>query len=72
MSRSRQQSQPRRVRGGAARSADAALDEACLLAELRLAVEGARTAAEERLARALPGWGDRLKQITARYGRGAR
>ena len=45
------------------------LDEACFLAELRLKVEGARTAAEEALARALPEWTDRLNTVCARMGR---
>ncbi|MBP7243084.1 hypothetical protein [Amaricoccus sp.] len=67
MSRNHPHVPTRRIRGAKARSPDAALDEACFLAELRLAVEGARTAAEERLARALPGWGERLKRISARY-----
>ncbi|MBP7000568.1 hypothetical protein [Amaricoccus sp.] len=67
MSRNDPHPSTRRVRGATAHSADAALDEACFLAELRLAVEGARTAAEERLARALPGWGDRMSRICARY-----
>jgi hypothetical protein len=58
---------PRRRR---AASGDAsALDEACFMAELRLAVEGARTAAEERLARRLPGWRDRLDQVCRRLAR---
>jgi hypothetical protein len=48
---------------------DAALDEACFLAELRLAVEGARTAAEERLARSRPDWSDRVDQLCARFAR---
>jgi hypothetical protein len=67
MSRTDPQAATRR----APRSADAALDEVCFLAELRLAVEGARTGAEERLARALPGWGDRMSRICARYAGGA-
>jgi hypothetical protein len=58
---------PRRPRGAVAR--DAALDEACFNAELRLSVEGARTAAEERLARGLPGWRDRLDRVCARLAR---
>ena len=45
------------------------LDEACFLAELRLKVEGARTAAEEALAHALPGWTDRVSAVCARMGR---
>lgn len=45
---------------------DAALDEACFLAELRLSVEGARTAAEERLRRRHPGWSERLDEVCAR------
>lgn len=45
------------------------LDEACFLAELRLKVEGARTAAEEALAHALPGWTDRVNAVCARIGR---
>ncbi len=53
----------------AATGAEAALDEACFLAELRLTVEGARTAAEERLAQAFPGWRDRLDRVCARLGR---
>lgn len=69
MSRTGPQTATRRTRGASAHSADA-LDEVCFLAELRLAVEGARTAAEEQLARALPGWGDRLKRISARYAGG--
>jgi len=43
---------PRRRRAGA----DPEIDEALFLAELRFAVEGARTAAEERLAALNPGW----------------
>jgi hypothetical protein len=57
----------RRVRVAAPE--DAALDEACFLAELRLAVEGARTAAEERLARRLPSLRDRLDKVCARFAR---
>lgn len=53
---------------GAAAAAEA-MDEACLLAELRLAVEGARTAAEERL-RNLPEWGEGMNRILARYAGG--
>lgn len=45
---------------------DAALDEACFLAELRLSVEGARTQAEERLLRRHPDWSERLGQVCAR------
>lgn len=67
MSRTNSHVPARRFRGVKSHSPDAALDEACFLAELRLAVEGARTAAEERLARALPGWGERLNRISARY-----
>lgn len=48
---------------------DDPLDEACFLAELRLKVEGARTAAEEALARALPGLTDRVTAVCARMGR---
>lgn len=44
---------------------DDALDEVCFLAELRLKVEGARTAAEEALARALPNWSARLDRFSA-------
>ena len=51
---------------GAAPVEDAALDEACFLAELRLSVEGARTAAEERLLRRHPGWSERLGEVCAR------
>lgn len=51
------------------RSGDDPLDEACFLAELRLKVEGARTAAEEALVRALPGWTDRVNAVCARIGR---
>lgn len=45
---------------------DAALDEACFLAELRLSVEGARTLAEERLVRSYPGLRDQLGLVCAR------
>lgn len=48
---------------------EAALDEACVSAELRRAVEGARTAAEEVLARSQPDWDARLGRICARFGR---
>jgi len=59
-------------RNGRCRAApreDAALDEACFSAELRRSVEGARTAAEEALARSLPDWDKRLGRICARWGR---
>lgn len=52
----------------AAPTSDAALDEACFLAELRLSVEGARTPAEERLVRRHPEWSDRLDRVCARLG----
>lgn len=45
---------------------DAAFDEACFLAELRLSVEGARTAAEDRLLRRHPGWSERMGEVCAR------
>ena len=45
---------------------DADLDEACFLAELRLSVEGARTLAEERLARRYPGLRERLGLVCAK------
>ena len=45
------------------------VDEACFLAELRLAIEGARTAAEERLAKRMPSLSDRLDQVCARLAR---
>lgn len=54
---------------GAAATAEA-MDEACFLSELRLAVEGARTSAEERL-RNLPEWGERMKRLHARYAGGS-
>jgi hypothetical protein len=43
-----------------------ALDDAILLAELRYAVEGARTQAEDRY-RCDPDWRDRLGRIHARW-----
>jgi gamma-glutamylcysteine synthetase len=46
---------------------DEALDDAILLAELRRAVEGARTGAEDLLRRYHPDWDDRLDRIYARY-----
>ncbi len=46
---------------------DPGLDEACFLSELRRAVEGAPTAAEERLARRDPDWMDRIGRISARF-----
>ncbi len=46
---------------------DPALDEACFLAELRRAVEGAPTAAEERMARRDPDWGRCFGRIAARF-----
>ena len=49
-------------------STDAALDEACFLAELRLSVEGARTPAEEKMAQRHPEWADRLDRVCARLG----
>ena len=45
---------------------DEDLDEACFLAELRLSVEGARTPAEERLARSYPGLSERLGLVCAK------
>lgn len=54
-------------RGEVAPTGDAALDEACFLAELRLSVEGARTAAEERLARRHKEWAERLDRVCARF-----
>jgi hypothetical protein len=53
-------------RGHAAPTGDSALDEACFLAELRLSVEGARTAAEERLAKRHTEWAERLDRVCAR------
>ena len=47
---------------------DPSLDEALFVAELRRAVEGTRTPAEELLARDSCDWGDRLDRIFARYG----
>jgi gamma-glutamylcysteine synthetase len=46
---------------------DEALDDAILLGELRCAVEGARTRAEDLLRRYHPDWSDRLGRIYARY-----
>jgi len=52
--------------GPAAPVPDAAIDEACFLAELRLSVEGARTPAEDGLAQRHPEWADRLEKVCAR------
>lgn len=48
---------------------DPSLDEACFLAALRRAVEGAATAAEERLAEGTPDWSDRFGRICTRLAR---
>jgi hypothetical protein len=48
---------------------EAALDEACVSAELRRCVEGARTPSEEALARSQPDWDERLGRICRRYTR---
>ncbi len=53
-------------RRGRSAPEEEALDEACFLAELRLSVEGARTLAEERLARRHPGLQDRLGTVCAK------
>lgn len=45
---------------------ECALDEAVFLAALRRAVEGAATAAEERLAMGTPDWSDRFGRICNR------
>lgn len=42
------------------------LDEACFAAELRLFVEGARTASEERLARRDKDWTGRFGRVSKR------
>ena len=46
---------------------DDSLDDAIFLGELRYAVEGARTRAENLLHRHHPDWNDRLARICARY-----
>jgi gamma-glutamylcysteine synthetase len=51
----------------AAPDEDEALDDAIFLGELRYAVEGARTRAENLLHRYHPDWNDRLARICARY-----
>lgn len=48
---------------------DTTLDEACFLAALRRSVEGAATAAEERLAKVTPDWTDRFGRICNRLAR---
>lgn len=60
---------PRRLTAASAASApteDTSLDEACFMAALRRSVEGAATAAEERLASVTPDWTDRLGRICRR------
>lgn len=52
-----------RLREGGAPKDDPGLDEAAFLAELRLAVEGACTQAEERLARQYPELRERLGRV---------
>jgi hypothetical protein len=44
-----------------------ALDDAILLAELRFAIEGARTRAEDLHRRHDPHWNDRLDRLYARF-----
>ena len=63
---SRRHDAPAAKRSGPAAPASE-IDEACFLAELRLSVEGARTAAEERLERRLPDWSARLARLSARF-----
>lgn len=48
---------------------DPSLDEACFLAALRRSIEGASTAAEERLAKRTPDWSDRFGRICNRLAR---
>lgn len=62
----RQESAARRPEAAAPQMQASDLDEACFLAELRRSVEGAYTAAEEKLARTHPRWADRLDRVCAR------
>jgi hypothetical protein len=57
---------PRDLADAPAPNEEEALDDAILLAELRYAVEGARTRAEDRL-RYRPDWRARLGRIYARH-----
>ncbi len=60
---------PRKADGASrapAPTEDTSLDEACFLAALRRSVEGATTAAEERLAKVTPDWTDRFGRICDR------